>query len=59
MRTWWQKKTAKGLLPLLLVGLAIAGLCGCSTFNATERCQVNQYVKAHPDILKHKLELDT
>jgi len=42
----------------LLVMLASA-LCGCSTFTATERCQLDQYMKAHPKILKHEFDLDT
>ncbi len=42
-----------------LAALALITLAGCSTFNAAERCQVTQYQKAHPDWLKHKLELDT
>ncbi len=41
-----------------LAALALAN-AGCSTFNATERCQIDQYTSAHPSMWKHKIRWDT
>ncbi len=52
-------RTRTWLALAVLLVLAIILACGCSTMNAVEKCQITQYQKAHPNWLKHELELDT
>ena len=46
------------ILLAVLAALALAN-AGCSTFNATEQCQISQYTSAHPHMWKHKIRWDT